>query len=124
MNRPIPAEAQRCLKTMFSACGFSTYQMVFGSNPVDSIGWEGSDEDLMFAQDASPAGQFAQQWKLRMRAEEATSKEIANSKLRRVLARKKTCNCTEIDVGDMALFYKAESEELPATERLSESSGD
>ena len=44
-----------------------------------------------------------------MRAQEATLKEVANSKLRRLLARNKTFNCAEIDVGDMVLFYKAQS---------------
>ena len=74
--------------------------MVFGSNPVDLFGWEGGDEDMLFAQDSSLAGQFVNQWKLRMRAQEATLKEIANNKLRRVLPRNKTFNCAEIDVGD------------------------
>ena len=54
------------------------------------------------------AGQFVQQWKLRMRAQEATLKEVAKSKLRRLLARKATHSCTEIDVGDIVLFYKAQ----------------
>ena len=53
-----------------SGNGFSAYQMVFGSNPVDLFGWGGKDEDLMFPQDTSVAGQFAQQRKLRMRAQE------------------------------------------------------
>ena len=86
---------------MLSSSGFSAYQMVFGSNPVDFCGWEDGDEDLLFAQDSSLAGQFVQQWKLRTRAQEATLKEVANSKLRRLLARNKTSNCAEIDVGDM-----------------------
>ena len=73
--------------------------MVFGSNPVDLFGWEGGDEDMLFAQDTSLAGQFVNQRKLRMRAQEATLKEIANSKLRRLLARNQTFNCAEIDVG-------------------------
>ena len=53
--------------------------MVFGSNPADFFGWGNGDEDLLLAQDTSLAGQFVQQWKLRMRA---------------------------IAIGDMALFYK------------------
>ena len=36
---------------MLSANGFSAYQMVFGSNPVDLFGWEDGDEDMLFAQD-------------------------------------------------------------------------
>ena len=78
--------------------------MAFGSNPADFFGWGGGDEDLLFAQDTSLAGQFVQQWKLQMRAQEATLKEVANSKFRRFLARNKTSNCAEIDVGDTAFF--------------------
>ena len=89
-NTTILAEAQRRLDTMLSASGFSANQMVFGSNPVDFFGSEDGDADLLFAQDASLEGQFVQQWKLRKRAQEATRKEVANSKLRRSLARNKT----------------------------------
>ena len=53
------------------------------------------------------SGQFAQQWQLRIRAQEAALKEIAKSKLRRLLARNKTFDCVDIKVGDLALFYKA-----------------
>ena len=92
---------------MLSASGLPPYRMVFGSNSVDSFGREDSDEDLMFAQGASLAGQFAQPWKLRMRAWGATLKEIANSKLRRPSAHNETFKCAELDVGDMLLFYTA-----------------
>ena len=34
-------------------------------------------------------------------------REVANSKLRRILAHNQTFNCTELEVGDMVLFYKA-----------------
>ena len=80
--------------------------MVFGSNPADLFGWDDSEEDLLFAQDTSSKGQFANQWKLRMRAQEATLKEVANSKLRRILAHNQTFNCTEVAVGDTVLLYK------------------
>ena len=43
--------AQWCLNTMVSASGYSAYQLVFGSNPMDLYGWGDSDEDLLFAQD-------------------------------------------------------------------------
>ena len=42
-----------------------------------------------------------------MMAQEAALKEVANSKLRRLLAHNKTFNCTDIKVGDTVLFYKA-----------------
>ena len=90
---------------MLSASGFSAYQMVFGSNPVDLFGWDDGDEDLLSAQDTSLAGQFVNHWKLRMRAQEATMREVANSKLRRILAHNQTFNSAELDVGDMVLFY-------------------
>ena len=60
----------------------------------------------MFAQDTSLAGQCVNQWKLRDRAQEATSREVANSKLRRILAHSQTFNCAEAAVGDMVLFHK------------------
>ena len=61
----------------------------------------------MFAQDTALAGQFVQQWKLRMRAQEATMKGIANSNLRRLLAGNKSCNCADIDGGDTAQSRKS-----------------
>ena len=95
------------LNTLVSASGYSAYQLVFGSNPMDLYGWIDSDEDLLFAQDTSISGQFAQQWQLRIRAQEAALKEIANSKLRRLLAYNETFDCVDIKVGDTVLFYKA-----------------
>ena len=44
-----------------------------------------------------------------MRAQEATLKEGANSKLQRLLAHNKTFNCAEIDAGDIVLFFKAQN---------------
>ena len=95
------------MNTMVSSSGFSAFQLVFGANPVDLYGWDDSEDDLLFAQDTSVSGQFVQQWKLRMMAQEAALKEIANSKLRRLLAFNKTFNCTDVKVGDSVLFYKA-----------------
>ena len=108
-KKQILSEVQLCLSTMLLVSGFSAHQMVFRSNPMDLFGWEGQDEDLLFAQDTSLAGQFAQQWKLRMQAREATLGEIAKSKLRRLLAQNKSFNCTDVAVGDSVLFYKAKS---------------
>ena len=53
----ISTKAQWCLNSMVSASGFSAYQLVFGSNPMDLRGWGDSDEDLLFAQDTSISGQ-------------------------------------------------------------------
>ena len=103
-KKMILLEAQWCLNTMLSACRFSAHQMVLGSNPVDLCGWEDKDEDLMFAQDTSLAGRLVQQWELRMRAQEATLKEIARSKLRRLLAYSKSFNCADIADGDDVPF--------------------
>ena len=108
MDKAILSEVRRCRNTTLSASGFSVSQMAFGSNsPVDSFGWDGGEEDLTFAEDIPLAGQFVQQWKLRVRAQEATMREIARSKLRRLLAHSKTFNCEEIDVRVMAPSYKA-----------------
>ena len=76
---------------------------------MDLFGWEDKDEDLAFAQDASAPGQFVQQWRLRAMAPEAALKEIANSKLRRLLAFNKSFNCADIEIGETVLFYMAQS---------------
>ena len=60
-SEEILGEVQWRLNTMLATSGFSAYQMVFGSNPADLFGWGDSEEDLLFAQDASSAGQFVNQ---------------------------------------------------------------
>ena len=87
---------------MIRASGYSALQLVFGSNPVDLFGEEEQDEDLLFAYHTCA---FTQQSKLRMRAHEAVLKEVANSTLQRILAYSGTFNCTEIKIGESALFY-------------------
>ena len=63
----------------FQQGGFlRTYQMASGSNPVDLFGWEDDKEDLLFSQDTSLTGQLAQKWELRMLAQGAALKEVAN----------------------------------------------
>ena len=94
-GRQILAEVQWCLNTVISGGGFSAYQMVFGSNPADLYGWEDKDEDLMFAQDTSLSGQFAQQGKLRMMAQVAALKEIDNRGLRQLTAFNKFFTCAD-----------------------------
>ena len=61
----------------------------------------------MFAQGASLSGQFAQQSKLRMMAQETASKEVASSELRRQPAYSKSPNCADATTGGAALFYKS-----------------
>ena len=94
------------LNSLISAGGFSAYQMVLGPNPTDLFGWEVSDEDLMFARDTSLAGQFVQQRKLRLRAQEPALKGVANSKLRRPHPFDRSSNCADINFGDRASFAK------------------
>ena len=79
--RQIPPEVQWRLNSTIPAEGVSAYKMAFGSNPADFFGWDDNDGDLLFTQDTSLSGQLAQQWKLRMRAQESALKEVANSKL-------------------------------------------
>ena len=67
-GQQILSEVQWCLITLISAVGFSVHRMVFGSEPADLFGWDGREEDLLLTQATSLSGQFAQQWKLRMRA--------------------------------------------------------
>ena len=74
---------------------------------MDLYKWEDKDEDLTFAQDTSLSGEFVQQWKLRMMAQEAAPKEIAISRLRRSLAYNKSFNCRGVQIGDTVLIYKS-----------------
>ena len=59
--------------------------MVFESNMR-----QGGDTDLDLMQDSSDPGQFGLQWELRATAQEATLKDRAKSKSRRLSARNKT----------------------------------
>ena len=42
-------------------------------------------------------------------AQEAALKEIANSRLRRLLAFTKSFTCADVKIGDAVLFHKAQS---------------
>ena len=81
--------------------------MVFGSNPANLVGRGGDDEDLAFSQETSISGQVAQQWILRVTAQEPVLKEMANDTLRRRLAHNRSFNCTDANVGDSVLYFKA-----------------
>ena len=67
---------------------------------MESFGWGYEDEDLLLLQDASLSGQFVTQWKLRMSAQQAALKEIANGTLRRSLAFNNSFDSTDVRVGD------------------------
>ena len=67
---------------------------------------------LAFAQDASSSGQFVQQWELRMMAQGAALKEIANSRPRRLLAFNKSFNYADIKIGDSVLVNMAQSKKI------------
>ena len=73
--------------------------MVFASNPSGLFWWRGGNSDLEFSQDVSIPGQFVRQLKLRITAQEAALKEIAGSKLRRLLAQNKYRGCADVRVG-------------------------
>ena len=68
--------------------------------------WWDVDNDLDFAQGAAILGQFVRRWKLRTPAQGAHFEEIANGHLRRLLARNKSFERTNVEVGDSALLYK------------------
>ena len=109
-GKQILAKAQWGLGALAPGWGFSAFQMVFGSNPVGLFGWEDRDEDLAVARDTSFSGQFAQRWKLRMMAQGAALKGIANSRLRRLLARNGPFPCGNVEIGDTAPFYEGRSQ--------------
>ena len=85
--------------------------MVFGSKPANFFGREDTDEGLAFARDSSSSGKFAQQWKLRMMAQEPALGAMANSRLRRLSARYKSVACADVKIGDAVRIYNAPSTE-------------
>ena len=80
--------------------------MASGSDPADLFEWEDKDAHLLFAQDVSQSGRFAQQWKLRMMAQGAALKKVANNKLPRLLVCTEFFNCTNVQICDTSLSYK------------------
>ena len=68
--------------------------MVFGPGLVETSGRGGREEDLLFTKDTLLSGKFAQQRKLRMRAQVVALEGVANSKVRRKL--------TDVAIGDVA----------------------
>ena len=65
---------------------FSAHQMAFGPNTVGPFTWRDDESDWKFSQDTSISGEFVQRRKVRATAREAALEEIANSRLRCVLA--------------------------------------
>ena len=98
------SEVQWYLNTTLSDGGYSAYRLVFGSNPAGLLGCGDGDEDLLFAQETSPWGQFVQQWKLRKVAQGAALKQAANCKLRAPLAYIKSFNFTDAQVCGSVIF--------------------
>ena len=76
------SELQWLPSTLPTARGYSAWQVVLNSNPAGIFGWGADDEDLVSAQDTLLSGRFVQRWRLRMIAQEASLKEVANSKPR------------------------------------------
>ena len=95
---------QRRLYSLLSLCEYSASPRVLGSSPVDPFGWGDDPEDLLFGQCTSSSGQFAQEWKLRMMTQVAALKGVAESELRRLLARARSSNCADVHVGDSVFF--------------------
>ena len=104
-GRLIVFREQWRLNTLLSASGDSAYQFVFGSDPAHLSRCGERDEDLLSAQDTPLLGQFAQQWKLGIMAQEAALKKVASSNPRRLLGynksstgshkKKPTCSVTK-----------------------------
>ena len=74
------------LDPLLPSSGWSAYKVVFRSNSADMYGRGNDGEDLLWAQDTSPSGQFAQLRKLCIMAREGAWGEMANSKLRPLMA--------------------------------------
>ena len=67
------------LNALISGGRLPAYQMVLGSDQAGHYRWDDKDENPTFAQDTPISGQFVQQWKLRMMAQEAALAGIADS---------------------------------------------
>ena len=78
------------MKTMPSHGRFSGYQMTFGSSPADPYRRQG---EVWRSGSADPY-----RWKLRTLVKGAALTEIANIKLRRLLAQNKSFECADIKV--------------------------
>ena len=90
----IHPEVQWRLNSLLLSRGYSAYQLVFGCNLADLIGWGDNADDLLLAQDCSLSILFVQQWELRVMAQEAAMEEVAGCELRRSLAfTKQFCGC-------------------------------
>ena len=67
---------------------------------------------MLFAQDPPLSGQFAQQRKLRMMAQEAAAEAAANSKLRRLPEHNSPVSRTGVEMGHPALFTQRSIEKV------------
>ena len=85
---------------MLSLGGFSAYRMAFELNPVDYYMQQDNNIDSQFAQSASISGQLVQQSKPRTAAREASLREIAKSKPRRLLTRNQSFGRADVGAGD------------------------
>ena len=91
---------------MLSPRGFSAYQTVFGSNPADLCMRRDDDSDLEFAQNATISGQFPLRWELVATANEAARKEIAESRLRRLLDHNRSLGRAGVLAADAVSHHK------------------
>ena len=66
---------------------------------------QGNDRDSDFGQDTSTPGQSVQRWKLRMMAQSAALREIANSESRWLLDRNKSLDCADANAGGSVIPY-------------------
>ena len=82
----IPPVFRWRLTTLESGGGYSDDQVVFGLNPKNLFGRGSQNADVLFARDGWLPGQFVQLRRLRMTAQGAAPKGVANRKLRRVSA--------------------------------------
>ena len=107
LGEQISSEVQWCLNALISGGGFPAYRLELGSNPADVSGCVEKGGGMLSAQGTPSSGQCAQQWELRMMAQEAAQPEVASSKLRCSLAYNKTFNCAGVEIGDAVLCFKA-----------------
>ena len=106
------------------APGFSHFRRrisrLSGSTWIQFCGFFGrgaEDEDLAAARDTSLSGQFVQQWKLGTTAQERALREIANCRLRRLLACNKSFTCADVEIGDALLSLQVQGKKITPRRR-------
>ena len=99
-------EISYCLNSTLNHGGFSSYRLVLGSNPVELFSWDCNDHDRDFVQNTLVSSQFTLQRKLRVTAQQAMLRGMANGNLGSFVDRNRTFNTSDIAIGDTVIVER------------------